>query len=384
VSKRGKSARLPTPPPSKSGGRWGIVGYVSLATFVGVAFYAIISAWGIDAFLDGAVVAIPAGLGLAAWFYPITAAAQKHKLWLLTSCIALSALIYYQQYRSRSAQETQISKLATKTDIDKLATITDIAKLASKEDVDKLPDLLKGYIDQRRSVKTVPPTSARNTKSKPAPKLVPTVDSILNAASQEPWIAPGSLAAAEGRNFLAEPGTYFADDPSTSFHDVTIELNGKGVDIVMVSNTRIHFEVPIDVLPGTVSVVVHANGQSSKAIDAIVKPNAPGIFELVNNRVAGFHGENGAVSLETPAKVGSTIVIFATGLGMIDTPQSKPTVLVGGKTADAAFVGLAPGMTGLYQINVKIPELPAGDHLVQVNQAGVASNRPSVRVAGKE
>src|SRR5947209_6381956 len=70
-----------------------------------------------------------------------------------------------------------------------------------------------------------------------------------------------------------------------------------------------------------------------------------------------------------PAKVGDVIIIYATGLGAVDSPPdngqgsldklrqtvTKPTVMVGGITANVLFAGLSPQFVGVNQLNVIIP-----------------------------
>ena len=76
------------------------------------------------------------------------------------------------------------------------------------------------------------------------------------------------------------------------------------------------------------------------------------------------------VSTANPAKRGDVVQIFLTGLGATapvvadgalapSSPLSivpgTVTVYVGGRVAEVLFKGLAPGLVGLYQLNVKVP-----------------------------
>ena len=95
---------------------------------------------------------------------------------------------------------------------------------------------------------------------------------------------------------------------------------------------------------------------------------------------------------DNPPPVGSVIEIYATGLGET-TPKvlegdpspvspaktvKEVTVTIGGIAAPVHFSGLTPAAIGLYQVNVTIPAVPAGDALPvviavgdQVSQSGV-------------
>jgi uncharacterized protein (TIGR03437 family) len=71
---------------------------------------------------------------------------------------------------------------------------------------------------------------------------------------------------------------------------------------------------------------------------------------------------------------GDTLIIYSIGLGPV-TPDSPAGVLetqantlsgnfqmfFGGVQATIAYAGLADGFMGLYQLNVVVPNVPAGD-----------------------
>ncbi len=90
------------------------------------------------------------------------------------------------------------------------------------------------------------------------------------------------------------------------------------------------------------------------------------------------------------------MVAYLTGLGATDPPirageaaPSQPlhrvklpvTATLGGKSAEVLFAGLTPGFVGLYQVNLAVPQLPAGDHSLVVSVDGVASNAGLVAVS---
>jgi uncharacterized protein (TIGR03437 family) len=110
--------------------------------------------------------------------------------------------------------------------------------------------------------------------------------------------------------------------------------------------------------------------------------------------------QNRDSSLNTPQKpaaVGSVIVAYLTGQGALDNavvtgaaapanPLSQAALPVaatlGGKPADVLFAGLTPSFVGLLQVNLKVPELGAGDHPLVITIGGVASNSALVAVSG--
>jgi len=84
------------------------------------------------------------------------------------------------------------------------------------------------------------------------------------------------------------------------------------------------------------------------------------------------------------ARAGEVVVLYGIGMGAV-TPDtaagfiangatqlaSSFSVLLGSSTAPVQYAGLAPGYTGLYQVNVQIPELPPGDYPLTVQVADV-------------
>jgi hypothetical protein len=114
----------------------------------------------------------------------------------------------------------------------------------------------------------------------------------------------------------------------------------------------------------------------------------PGNDPLWYGGPAVTHANGTAVNYYFPAKAGEIVAIYAVGLGSPrsaktgeapDAPipipgfrvsfDPRPNALAsrpsragetGPSTAEPEFVGLVPGGVGLYQVNVKIPALPAG------------------------
>ena len=93
-----------------------------------------------------------------------------------------------------------------------------------------------------------------------------------------------------------------------------------------------------------------------------------------------------------PARAGDVIVIYCSGLGAVEPPLTAgspaPTasltrtaepvsVSIGGVAAQVDFAGLAPGFSGLYQVNTVVPEaVPRGDAIeVLLRVAGQAARR---------
>jgi minor extracellular serine protease Vpr len=95
------------------------------------------------------------------------------------------------------------------------------------------------------------------------------------------------------------------------------------------------------------------------------------------------------ITWQNPIEPGAVIAIFCTGLGRLEQPidpeaaapisalktATWPQVMIGGKASEVLYSGLAPGYAGLYQINVRVPEVrrDTGTTL-QIIAEGVSSN----------
>lgn len=247
---------------------------------------------------------------------------------------------------------------------------------------------------------------------------IPTVPDggVVSAASFAPGqpVAPGSLVAIFGSNLASTTGLSDSIPLSTQVANVSVTFNGVPTPLIGVfpgaSSSQINAQLPWNVLPqgvtsGSVSLVVTRNGVSSSSTPVPIDRFEPGIFSL-NQQGTGygaitsadgtaFIAPVGAIAGVTsrPARIGDIIVIYATGLGAVDSPPANgdiprngglvkttttPTVLIGGQGGVAGqvqFSGLNPYYVGLYQLNVQImPGTPTGDAVpIQIQMGNVIS-----------
>jgi uncharacterized protein (TIGR03437 family) len=57
----------------------------------------------------------------------------------------------------------------------------------------------------------------------------------------------------------------------------------------------------------------------------------------------------------------------------LSTTKTTPTVTIGGQGATVSYSGLAPGNPGLYQINVTVPAVAAGNQTVTLSIGGASA-----------
>ncbi len=224
----------------------------------------------------------------------------------------------------------------------------------------------------------------------------PSVSSAVNAASfaAKSSLVQGSLATLFGAGLAASTAEASAIPLPVSLADVSVTIAGVAAPLVFVSSTQINLQVPWTLQSGTAPVVVTVNGAVSAAFQATVGGLAPGIFTtqfgvgpaIAINPDGSLAAPAGSIPgvATRPTKVGDTIIILATGLGLVTPPivtgaassdQVRrtiimPDVLIGGVTADVKFSGLSPQFVGVNQLNVVVPNVPSGVVPLQIDDLG--------------
>lgn len=168
-----------------------------------------------------------------------------------------------------------------------------------------------------------------------AGSAVPSIGLVVNAASGEAAIAPGSLAQILGSHLAG----------------ATLQLNGAALTALSASDTQMLFYMPPDVPLGAANITVAAASGERATATVMVSAVAPGIFPGAVRRA----GSGGAVH------AGDIIEIYCTGLGRVKAPgglqvtERTPTVFIGATPVQPLYSGLAPGFTGLYQVDAQVP-----------------------------
>ena len=201
--------------------------------------------------------------------------------------------------------------------------------------------------------------------------------SVVNAASgvADGVVAPGELIAIFGVGLGPQQGV--SGDPThlpTSLAGTTVTFDGAPAPILYASYYQVNVQVPYSVKPGTTTQMkLQSTGGVTGNVPMDVLSSAVGLFTAQSNgagQVLAVNGDGTVNSISNPAAPGSYVSLYATGLGAVtppvdagipapSTPLSTITgniaVIVGGLSAPVTFAGLAPGFTGLYQINIQLP-----------------------------
>jgi uncharacterized protein (TIGR03437 family) len=64
-------------------------------------------------------------------------------------------------------------------------------------------------------------------------------------------------------------------------------------------------------------------------------------------------------------------------------PIAPVSVTLAGRPVEKMFVGLSPGSVGLAQVNIRVPDMPAGEYPLVVYVGDIASNAAVVCVKTK-
>ncbi len=201
------------------------------------------------------------------------------------------------------------------------------------------------------------------------------------------FLAPGSLYLLEGTGLAASTETASAPLPDT-LAGTQLLMNGRPLPLLIASPTGIWFQVPFEAAPGTTATLTvnHGSPFQGCSVDIPISGRSPYLFQDSTASTIVIHQDfNGLVTRDSPATPGEVVTVYALGLGGV-TP-SVPTGLVtplvplsplnwpfacyegnsteNGQMLDVPFAGLAPGMIGIYQVNIRMPDpLPSGTPLV--------------------
>ncbi|MDX2268845.1 MAG: choice-of-anchor V domain-containing protein [Bryobacter sp.] len=222
-------------------------------------------------------------------------------------------------------------------------------------------------------------------------------------------VAPGSWIEIFGQNLgPATPtsgttweGAFDGNRAPTILSNSQVLIGGIQAPISFVGPNQINAQVPYNLPPGgPLEVRVKTPGGETPASVVSIQTRAPGLlapasFTRNQRRFVGALFPDGRTFAGTPGLVagldfrlpipGDTLVIYGVGFGntvpavaagtiVSGTPQVPGlSVRIGSQTATTAYAGLAPGFVGLYQFNVVVPNLQAGDHEIVMTVDGVST-----------
>jgi uncharacterized protein (TIGR03437 family) len=245
---------------------------------------------------------------------------------------------------------------------------------------------------------------------------------VVNAGSFAPVTTP--LAAGELITLFGSglaPATLVSTGGlpfPTNLGGVQVSINQTPAPIYYVSKSQISVIVPYSLAnalttTGLAQVQVNNNGQLSNTVTLYATDALPGIFTQSQNGIGyanALHADGSLVTPKSPAQPGETLAIYLTGLGTVSpsvtdgslgpsNPLSYADEYTNGygqgnflvffndynnnvfDSAAVTYAGLAPGLAGLYQLNVTVPMgVGPGDVYVEVVTYSADVNQAQVSV----
>jgi uncharacterized protein (TIGR03437 family) len=201
--------------------------------------------------------------------------------------------------------------------------------------------------------------------------------SPLNGASfntMRQTIAPNTIVSlfSQGGQFGAGQQSFTTLPLPTSMQAIQVLLNGTAMPLYYVSPTQINFLVPNNAPnSGTadLQVVRTDNGQTLGDTTVTLTTVAPGLFTANGGKgqAAAINDDGTYNGPSNPISRGHVLQVFGTGLGFIAgapndgsavstaTPTAATTeARINGISCPVQYSGLAPGLVGVWQLNVQI------------------------------
>jgi uncharacterized protein (TIGR03437 family) len=259
-------------------------------------------------------------------------------------------------------------------------------------------------------------TGAITGSLNPAPVIMPSGVITAGNYGAFPAVAPGTWMEIYGVNLATTRSQTWAGSDfngnlaPSALGGTTVTIGGKAAYVDFVSPGQVNAQVPSGVASGPQPVVVTTAGGSSTAFMTTVNATEPGLLAppafliggkqhvvalLANTLTYILPGPVAGVST-IRAKPGDSLTLYGIGFGGVtpDVPAGQITqpsnalqaalrITIGGAPATVTFAGLAPGYVGLYQFNLVVPQVTAGDAVpVAFTLAGAAGPQNLVIAIG--
>ncbi len=233
-------------------------------------------------------------------------------------------------------------------------------------------------------------------RQQPLPAPTSRINAVFNAASFQPAISSGGFVSIVGTGFAASSRAWTSSDFSASslpveLDGVGVTINGKPAFVEYVSPTQVNAIAPDDATIGNVQVQVTTPQGASYSATVLKQALSPAFFtyqSATTTYVAAIHLDGTLVGpagpSSRPAVPGEVIELYGTGFGPTNpvTPTSQlvaqPALLsvpaqvtIGGVKAQVQWAGIVS--SGLYQLNVQVPNVAAGNEPAQATVSGFQS-----------
>jgi uncharacterized protein (TIGR03437 family) len=197
----------------------------------------------------------------------------------------------------------------------------------------------------------------------------------------------------------------------TSLDGVSVTVNDKPAFVYYISPTQININTPEDTATGNVLIQVKNSAGLSNVGSVTRAAVSPTLQTIAQFAIGGkqyvvaqtpdfsaFIGNPGMLTglNFVTAKPGDTVIIYALGCGPTNpathagqvTAQNSDLaspyeVQIGRVPAKVSFAGMLANTIGLYQLNIVIPDVPAGDQPIELAVNGVSNAQNLVIAVGQ-
>ncbi|HML18184.1 MAG TPA: hypothetical protein VK419_14240, partial [Bryobacteraceae bacterium] len=228
------------------------------------------------------------------------------------------------------------------------------------------------------------------TGSGSGPGSTPANTSVANGASFKQSFAPGSILSVFGSQLSPATQSAAGVPLPVSASGVAALVNGIAAPLYYIAPGQLNLQIPYEVTPNSTAVLsVNNNGQVTTQSFPVAAA-APGIFTdstgALNPTSSAAHGQEIAFYITGAGAVSPAISTGAapaagTPIADLPAPVQQYTVTIGGAAATVDFIGIPPGLVGVVQINVQIPNgIPTGAQPVVVTIGGAASPAATITI----
>jgi uncharacterized protein (TIGR03437 family) len=201
-------------------------------------------------------------------------------------------------------------------------------------------------------------------------------EGIVNAASNLPGpLASLTWVSIYGTSLSYNTRSRSSGDTDMGFGGVYVLVNNQFALLSYISPLQINFLLPYEINLQQATIQVVREGTAGPPVAVPLADCAPALFlQTVDTAIAAHSKDWTVVTPESPARAGEIIILYATGLGLFAQPLDYMEIPV---TADliqrradftlwlddqavddklVEYVGAAPLFTGVYQINLHLPD----------------------------
>lgn len=208
------------------------------------------------------------------------------------------------------------------------------------------------------------------------PPVINTATIVSSSSFKGGGVAPGELLAIFGANLGAVGGQWAPANQNlpTSLGTTSVTFDNVAAPLYFASDRAVIVQAPTTLVPGaSTSIKVTSSFGTSTTVSLPVVPAKPGVYtyESAGTGQARAINQDGSKNgPAAPAARGSVLSLWVSGLGPVDPPiptgaiaPASPlsratldvTATIGYQPARVTYAGAAPGLVGVYQVNVVVP-----------------------------